>query len=49
MKAQPFLRKSQNNKAQLAFNTFSETLSIRWLKTLKRVAKHNKKGTKNGI
>jgi len=42
MKAQPFLRKSQNNKAQIAYNTFTETLSKRWLTTLKRVAKHNK-------
>jgi hypothetical protein len=43
MKAQPFLRKAQNSKAQSAFDTFSAVLDKRWNTTMKTVAKHHAK------
>jgi len=39
MKAQPFLRKAQNSKAQVAIDTFATVLSKKWINILARVAK----------
>ncbi|KAB0285468.1 hypothetical protein F2P58_23435 [Vibrio fortis] len=43
MKAQPFLRESQQAKAQEAVNTFSTVLERRWLRVLTRLEKRRGK------
>jgi len=43
MKAQPFLRVSQNTKAQAAYDTFAAVLAARWVNTMKAVARHQAK------
>ena len=43
MDAQPFLRKSLDNKAQQAYDEFSSVLKKRWINTLKAVGRHNAK------
>ena len=48
MKAQPFIKVAQNKKAQAAFDTFSDVLGVRWLKTMKKVAKVKKKRAAKG-